>query len=342
MSTLSQKAFSGGEISPSLYARTDVGKYYNSVKTMRNFFTMRHGGAQNRAGTKFICEVKDSTKRVRLIPFIFSRSVSYVLEFGNLYMRVIKNGAQVTNTAQNISAITNANPCVLTYVGADNYANGDEVAISGIVGNIGQYLNGRNFKVAGVNTGANTFQLNYLDGTVVDSTSFGAYTSGGTISEVYTLTTPYLEADLPDLKFAQSADVMTIVHPSYEPRELARTADNNWALSTISFVPDVFNKSVTGIGVTNIGTAGSTTYNYGVSTFDPETGEESGVVITSTLTGNATLSTTNFNRITFTSLGGLLEHNVYRLRDGVYGFIGTCSGAQFDDIGYTPDRKSVV
>ncbi len=72
-------------------------------------------------------------------------------------------------------------------------------------------------KVAGLNAGANTFQLNYLDGTPVNSTGFGSYTSGGTIAEVYTLTTPYVEADLKDLRFAQSADVMTIVHPNYEP-----------------------------------------------------------------------------------------------------------------------------
>jgi hypothetical protein len=339
MSTQSQKAFSGGEISPSLYARTDVAKYYTSVRKMRNMATMRHGGCQNRAGTKFICEVKDSTKTVRLIPFIFSRSVSYVLEFGNLYMRVIKNGAQVTNTAQNITGVTNANPSVLTYSGSDTYANGDEVYISGIVGPIGNFLNGRNFKVANVNTGANTFELNYLDGTAVNSTSFGAYTSGGTIAEVYTLTTTYLEADLQDLKFAQSADVMTIVHPSYPPRKLTRTADNNWSIANVNFVPAVNFAAVNGLGVTNIGTAGATTYGYGVTTFDPRTGEEGSVGVTSTLTGNATLSPTNFNRIAFTSLGDPYQHNVYRLRDGIYGFIGTCSGSimQFDDIGYTPD-----
>ncbi|AWP32040.1 hypothetical protein B9D02_05365 [Pantoea vagans] len=47
---------------------------------------------------------------------------------------------------------------------------------------------------------------------------------------VYEIATPYTEADLFDLKFTQSADVMTICHKNYAPRELQRYAHNNWAL----------------------------------------------------------------------------------------------------------------
>ncbi|MFW0699023.1 hypothetical protein [Pantoea sp. R13S299] len=51
---------------------------------------------------------------------------------------------------------------------------------------------------------------------------------------VYEIATPYTEADLFDLKFTQSADVMTICHKSYAPRELQRYAHNNWALVEVS------------------------------------------------------------------------------------------------------------
>lgn len=233
---------------------------------------MRHGGTVSRPGTSFVCEVKDSTKTVRLIPFIFNSSNTYVLEFGNLYVRFIKNGAQITETAQNITGITNASTGVLTYSGADNYANGDEVVISGIVGPIGRYLNGRNFKVAGLNAGANTFQLNYLDGTAVNTTSMGSYTSGGTIAEVYTVTSSYVEADLPALKFVQSADVITIVHPSYAPTELARTSDTSWAFSAVSSLPRA--TGANNLGAT-AGGGGANTYRYTVTRIDPDTGEES-------------------------------------------------------------------
>lgn len=49
-------------------------------------------------------------------------------------------------------------------------------------------------------------------------------------STVYELATPYNEADLFALKFTQSADVLTIVHPSYPPMELRRYAHDNWQI----------------------------------------------------------------------------------------------------------------
>src|SRR5687768_7008721 len=200
---------------------------------------MRHGGVTNRPGTSFISEVKDSTKSTRLIPFVFNASQTYSLELGDLYMRVIHEGAYVTLAAQNITGITNANPCVLTYAGSDTYSNGDEVYISGIVGPIGTYLNNRNFKVASVNTGTNTFTLTYLNGTNVNSTSFGAYTSGGTIAEVYTLVSPWAEADLFDLHYIQSADVISVAHSGYAPREISRSAHDSWAIAATAFTPAI-------------------------------------------------------------------------------------------------------
>ena len=82
MATLSQRSFSGGEISPSLYARVDFNKYQTSLRQCRNFIVQKHGGVANRPGTKLVGEVKDSTKKVRLIPFVFNRDQTYVLEFG--------------------------------------------------------------------------------------------------------------------------------------------------------------------------------------------------------------------------------------------------------------------
>lgn len=273
MSTLAQRSFASGEISPSLYARADISKYATGLRTCRNFQVMRHGGATNRAGTEFICEVKDSSKEVRLIPFIFNTSQTYVLEFGNLYIRVIKDGVQQTLATQNITAISNANPCVVTYSGADTYANGDEVFISGITGAIGTYLNNRNFKVANLNAGANTFSLKYMDGTTdVNSTSFGAYTSGGTLAEVYEISSPYVEADLAELKFIQSADVVTIVHPNYAPRNLSRSGDTSWTLSTITFSPGI---TFPTNGSASAGGAGANTYYYRVTAIAQETFEES-------------------------------------------------------------------
>lgn len=47
---------------------------------------------------------------------------------------------------------------------------------------------------------------------------------------IYEIATPYTEADLFRIKFTQSADVLTLVHPAYPPKELRRYAHDNWQL----------------------------------------------------------------------------------------------------------------
>lgn len=87
-----QPAFTAGELSPALHARIDLAKYASGLKTARNLFIHPHGGASNRPGLEFLGEVKDSADRARLIPFQFNTEQTYVLEFGDLYMRVWKDG----------------------------------------------------------------------------------------------------------------------------------------------------------------------------------------------------------------------------------------------------------
>lgn len=335
MSVLVQRSFSGGEIAPSLYARVDTVKYSTGLRTCRNFFIMRHGGASNRAATTFIGEVKNSAKTVRLIPFIFNNDQTYVLEFGDLYMRVIRNGAQQTLAAQAITNITNASPAVLTYSGADTYSNGDEVYLSGVVGNMANFVNNRNFKVVNVSTVANTFELDYMDGTNVDSTGFGSYTSGGTIEEVYTIVTPYVEADLAELQFVQSADVVTLVHPNYAPMDLSRLGHTSWTLAATSFNPIQQGPNITSI----TGTAGAIPFTYKVSAINQDNFEES---IPSSLTsaGLTEASTANPHTITWTAASGANEYNVYKELNGVPGFIGVAIGTTFVNTGISPDTTN--
>jgi hypothetical protein len=51
----------------------------------------------------------------------------------------------------------------------------------------------------------------------------------------YEISTPYLTAELFDIKFAQSADVMYITHPSHKTRKLSRTGHTSWTLSEVDF-----------------------------------------------------------------------------------------------------------
>jgi len=69
--------------------------------------------------------------------------------------------------------------------------------------------------------------------------------SGG--ASAYEITSPYLEVDLPALKFAQSADVLYITHPSHAPRKLSRTGHTAWTLTEIDFQDGPYEDEVTAV-----------------------------------------------------------------------------------------------
>lgn len=323
MAVSRQLSFSGGEVSPALYARVDLVKYSTGLRTCKNFMVMRHGGVTNRPGTGFVGEVRDSSKAVRLIPFVFNTAQTYILEFGDLYMRVIKNGAHLTETAQNITAVTQADPCVVTIAG-HGYLDGEEVFIEDVEGMT--ELNNRNFKVA--NKTASTFELQFMDGTDVDSTGFGAYTSDGTAARVYTIVTTYVEADLPELKFIQSADIVTLTHPNYPPRELARTGDTAWTITDITFGPTI------GTPANLLSDAAGAGFKYVVTAIDAETSEEG---LPSTLEE----ATTQTSTLTWDTVAGATHYNVYKLDatndTGIYGWIGIAGTENFKDDTLEPD-----
>ena len=95
MTTTIQRNFSSGEISEVLHSRADTDLYRAGLKTCRNFVVGKQGILKSRSGTKHIVNTKTSGKKVKLIPFIFNTDQTYVLEFGHLYMRVLRNGEQV-------------------------------------------------------------------------------------------------------------------------------------------------------------------------------------------------------------------------------------------------------
>ncbi len=86
-STKIQNNFTGGEMSPLMDARQDIGKYNNGCQTLQNFLVYPQGGAFKRPGFQFIAEVPDRNNFTRLIPFEFSDTDSYVLEFSDLLIR---------------------------------------------------------------------------------------------------------------------------------------------------------------------------------------------------------------------------------------------------------------
>ena len=173
--------FTGGELSPRLDGRNDLAKYSTGCKTLENMVVYPHGSAARRSGTQYVAEVKDSSKETRLIPFEFSTTQTYILEFGNQYIRFYKDNGQIL--------------------------------------------------------------------------------SGGS---AYEISSPYLEAELFDIKYAQSADVMYICHPNHAVRKLSRTGHTAWTLTEVDFQNGPFmdhNISTTTLtaGHTSVGSSGNLT-----------------------------------------------------------------------------------
>lgn len=85
----------GGEVSPSVGYRSDLVRTQTAGLTMRNMYVSKTGAGVGRAGLVFGWEEKDSSKRARVVEFIFNAAQAYILEFGNLYMRIGVNGSQL-------------------------------------------------------------------------------------------------------------------------------------------------------------------------------------------------------------------------------------------------------
>ncbi len=93
-----QTSFAGGEFGSSLFGRTDIAQYSNACQIVQNFLIRSYGSAISTPGTTYINEVKDSTKRTRLIKFVFNRSDAYAIEMGEYYFRFYTNGGIVVTT----------------------------------------------------------------------------------------------------------------------------------------------------------------------------------------------------------------------------------------------------
>lgn len=332
-----QTSFASGELSPNLYAHVDLAKYHTGVALARNFFVDYRGGLSTRAGFEFTCQCRHSTKAIRLIPFQYSVIQTYMLEFGDLYIRFIQNGGQIVEASKTILGITNANPGVVQ-VAAHGYGTGNWVAltINGMPA-----LNGFTVKI--IVTDANHFtMLNPIDGSPINTTSYGTFVSG-TVARVYEIASPYLAEDLAALKFTQSADTMTITHPSYAPRNLTRTGAASWTLSVITFgstqaPPGGLSGTPSAVGTTD--------YKYLISAVNA-IGDES--IATNTIDVPLAVNiavTAGSIALSWSAAAGAVYYNVYKAQPAVdntvpggvnFGFIGDTTGTDFVDGNIVPD-----
>lgn len=348
-----QNSFIAGEISPSLYGRTDLAKWRNGASTMRNFFANYRGGAASRAGFAYVgtCKQPGTSAPPRDIPFQFNINQGYALEFGDQYMRIKSNGAYVTETNKNIQGATQANPAVIQ-INSHGYSVGDWIFISGMGGMTN--FNGLTW-IVNTTPDANHVTLKDLFGNVVDSTAFSTYTSGGTAARIYTVVAPYAAVDLPYLKFTQSSDTMSlncvniITLTEYPPYDLKRNGATNWVFTQLSFASSI--APPTGVAVAaNSSTTVSTWYSYVVTAIDSTTGQESVASLAATVENNDIAVNAGSNVVTWNPVVNASSYNVYKATPSysvgvpigvLYGFAGSSLGPSFTDNNITADFTQV-
>lgn len=343
-----QAAVNAGEWSPALFGRSDLDKYKRACSTLRNMFASYRGGASSRAGLAFVGQSKQPGTSVtpQLIPFQFSVTQGYALELGDEYMRFVQDGGYVLESDFTITGITQASPGVFTAAG-HNFSNGDWVFLSGIGGAVN--LNNRIGIVANSNQGAGTFTLeNTLTLAAISTAGFPAYTSGGTVARLYTIATPYAASDLPLLKWTQSADVMSLTHPSYPPYDLTRITNTDWTLLQTTFAASIAAPATLTAGTTIAGT--TTFYGYCVTAVSDATGEESVASPVAYLQSQNIATVAGSIALNWAGVTGASSFNVYKALESYngnppvgapFGFLGTALGLQFVDTNITADFTKV-
>lgn len=338
-----QRSFAGGEIGPELHGRIDLTKYQTGLSRCENFIVLPHGPVQNRPGFEYLnltrAQNDTAAPKVRIIPFSFNTEQTYVIELGAGYIRFYTQGSTLLGAASlDITGISQNNPCEVTYDG-DDPAEDAYIYLSGIGGMT--WLNGRFVQARNVVTAANTFEVWDDDGPV-DSSNYPAYTSGGVVRFPYSLSTDYTEAELFDIHFVQSADVLTLVHPNHPPRELRRLGATSWQLVDISFVPTIATPSSAPTVTPHIAPLPNgappdnpTSHSYKVTAVAADTLEES--LASAAASASADLTRVgNYISITPPAVSGAVRYNIYKL-DGVYGYIGQSTGGEFRDVNITAD-----
>ncbi len=104
------KGFNSGELTPLLDGQIAFEKYATGCKRLENFLPTVHGAAINRPGFRFIAETKNSsTKKCRLVPFDFSTTQAYIIEFGHLYCRFYMNQGVISAVDANTKLLLSMN-----------------------------------------------------------------------------------------------------------------------------------------------------------------------------------------------------------------------------------------
>lgn len=333
-----QYAYVSGEISPTLFSRSDLEKYDLGLAVARNWIVDYRGGITTRPGSLYKDWLQHPDKNIRWFPFEFSPNVANtnVVVFGDGYIRFLQEGAYVLEadkTVQNVNTGTGA-----IQINSHGWSNGDLIKFTSA--NQPELL-GRTFEVSVLD--ANNINVLDFTGNGISFVGWPAF-SAATAARVYTLASPYDADDLPNLKVEQVRDLLRITHWLYPTQDLTRLGPASWQLSLTQFSSQV----AAPIGLSaSASAAGGAGVTYSVTAVD-HNGNESLSSDIFVLTGIVNFTTTaGLVTLIWAPVTGAAYYNIFRstvFSDGTQatraaqqGFLGRANGATFVDTNIVPD-----
>lgn len=106
-------SFNSGELTELIDARSDITKYAAGCRKCENMIPLDYGCAERRPGLEYINGSLDNSVVGRVIPFIYSNTIAYVIEMGALVNRYYFDGGLVLDDNNNV--VTTVTP----YLAAD-------------------------------------------------------------------------------------------------------------------------------------------------------------------------------------------------------------------------------
>lgn len=355
-----QPSFTAGELSPALAARVDLAKFATGLRTASNLFIHPHGGVSNRAGLQFINAVKNSANNARLVPFQFNTEQSYILEFGDKYLRVYRDGGLVLSGMAAYEVVTpydHADVADLVYIQEADvmYICHPDYPVQklGRLADDNWTLTAVTFApktVTPTGFSASAFHSTSLAGTfgtmTVKVTSVAAGGEESNVSSGVSLVvrdTETGEKNRISWTPVSGAAFYRVYRTDTITGILVETANSEVELLVTSRVGDgttVPSSSAPGAPAVPTGVTGSRVYGneikYKVSAVNGDTGEESLPTAEVTVRNDMRFAG-NKNILTWSAVAGASGYIIYRSDNGVFGYIGRSETTSFTDENIVPD-----
>ncbi|HJA17743.1 MAG TPA: hypothetical protein H9960_06420 [Candidatus Duodenibacillus intestinigallinarum] len=171
------------------------------------------------------------------------------------------------------------------------------------------------------------------------------HTQGQTLldddGDPYEVETPYLYDDIEGIHYVQSADIVTLVHPSHAPRELRRYGATDWRLSVISFSSELAAPTnVNAVQTINSSVTNKEDYTreYAVTALKADGSQESERSESFSVKCNP-YGDGAYNTVTWDPVDGAGLYRIYRNQGGVWAYIGQTEATTIRDENISPDAS---